>query len=79
MPAGLWISSTSAPKARMVRIFSGAKASEETIRSGWPLTAQTKASEEPVLPPVYSTTGCPGASRPSRSAPSIIASAMRSL
>ena len=34
MPAGLGISSTSAPNARMVRIFSTANASEETIRSG---------------------------------------------
>ena len=34
MPAGLWISSTSAPNARIVAIFSSAKASEETIRSG---------------------------------------------
>jgi hypothetical protein len=79
IPPGLWISSTSAPKARIVRIFSAANASEDTIFSGWPLTAQTNASEEPVLPPVYSTTGCPGASRPSRSASSIMASAIRSL
>jgi hypothetical protein len=43
------------------------------------LTAQTKASEEPVLPPVNSTTLIPGRSAPRRSAPSIIARAMRSL
>jgi hypothetical protein len=43
------------------------------------LRAQTKASELPVLPPVYSTTVCPGVRRPDRSAPSIIASAIRSL
>ncbi len=43
------------------------------------MSEQTSASDDPVLPPVYSTTVCPGASRPSRSAPSIIASAIRSL
>src|SRR6185436_14687806 len=37
------------------------------------------ASEEPVLPPVNSTTRMPGRSRPRASAPSIIASAIRSL
>ena len=79
MPAGLCSSSTSAPNARMVRIFSAANASDDTIRSGYPLTAHTNASDEPVLPPVYSTTSWPGLSRPSASAPSIIASAMRSL
>ena len=79
MPSGLAISSTSAPNACIVRIFSTANASEDTIRSGYPLIAHTNASDEPVLPPVYSTTGCPGASRPSRSAASIIASAIRSL
>jgi hypothetical protein len=79
MPSGLGSSSTSAPKACIVRSFSTAKASDDTIRSGCPFTAQTNASDEPVLPPVYSTTGCPGSGRPSRSAPSIIASAIRSL
>jgi hypothetical protein len=34
MPSGLGISSTSAPNARIVRIFSTANASEDTIRSG---------------------------------------------
>jgi hypothetical protein len=34
IPCGLWISSTSAPNARIVRIFSVAKASDDTIRSG---------------------------------------------
>jgi hypothetical protein len=43
------------------------------------LIAHTNASDDPVLPPVYSTTGCPGSSLPSRSAASIIASAIRSL
>jgi hypothetical protein len=46
--------------------------------AGYPLARQTNASAGPVLPPVYSTTVVPGSSRPSRSAPSIIASAMRS-
>ena len=34
MPSGLGISSTSAPNARIVRIFSAANASEDTIRNG---------------------------------------------
>ena len=34
MPAGLGISSTSAPNARIVAIFSSANASEDTIRNG---------------------------------------------
>jgi hypothetical protein len=34
MPPGLGISSTSAPNARIVRIFSSANASEDTIRNG---------------------------------------------
>src|SRR5206468_9068565 len=37
------------------------------------------ASDDPVLPPVNSTTRMPGRSAPRASAPSIIASAMRSL
>ena len=36
--------------------FSRAKASEVTMCSGYPFTAQTSARETPVLPPVYSTT-----------------------
>src|SRR5215467_16210556 len=79
MPSGLGISSTSAPNACIVRIFSSANASEDTIRNGYPLTAQTNASDEPVLPPVYSTTSWPGRRRPSASAASIIARAIRSL
>src|SRR5215471_2189867 len=79
IPSGLCTSSTSAPNARIVRIFSTANASEDTIRSGYPFTAQTNASDEPVLPPVYSTTSWPGRRRPSASAASIIARAIRSL
>ncbi len=71
--------SKSAPNALIVRNFSGAKASELTMRSGYPFTAQTKANELPVEPAVYSTTVWPGRSAPLRSAPSIIASAIRSL
>jgi len=37
------------------------------------------ANEEPVLPPVYSTTRMPGRNAPRRSAPSIMESAIRSL
>src|SRR5262245_6236829 len=44
----------------------------------YPLAVQTSASDAPVLPPVYSTTVSPGTSRPSRSARSITARAMRS-
>ena len=60
MPCGLAISSTSAPNARIVRIFSAAKASELTIRRRYPFTEHTNASELPVLPPVYSTMVSPG-------------------
>ena len=63
----------------MVWSFSRAKASDDTILSGYPLTAHTNASDEPVLPPVYSTTVMPGRKSPRASASSIIASAMRSL
>src|SRR5882762_7719927 len=41
-------------------------------------TAHTKASDTPVLPPVYSTTEPPGRRRPFASAASTMASAMRS-
>jgi len=75
----LAISSTPAPNARILRIFSTAKASELTIRRRYPFTEHTNASELPVLPPVYSTTVSPGRMSPRASAPSIIASAMRSL
>ena len=46
--------------------------------SRYPFAAQTRASEVPVLPPVYSTTVSPGFSRPSSSALEITASAIRS-
>ena len=48
------------------------------MKSGCPLTAQTRESETPVLPAVYSTTGPPGFRRPSASAAPIMASAIRS-
>src|SRR5437763_136366 len=58
--------------------FSLEKASELTMCSGYRLTAQISDSDTPVLPPVYSTTEPPGLRRPSASAASIMASAMRS-
>nr|WP_260609345.1 hypothetical protein [Streptomyces sp. WAC 01325] len=79
MPPSLGTTVTSAPNARIVRSFSGANASEVTMDSGYSFTAQTKASEDPVLPPVNSTTRCPGSRAPRRSAPSIMARAIRSL
>src|SRR5215472_4376435 len=59
--------------------FSRLNASELTMRIRYPFTAHTRASEVPVLPPVYSTTVSPGFSRPSASARAITASAIRSL
>src|SRR5438067_5264952 len=49
-----------------------------TILARYPFARQTSASAGPVLPPVYSTTVVPGSIEPSRSAPSIIDSAIRS-
>jgi hypothetical protein len=46
---------------------------------GIAFTAQTKANEEPVEPPVYSTTVMPGRKSPRVSASSVIARAIRSL
>src|SRR5260370_18585327 len=45
---------------------------------GYPFTAQIRDSDTPVLPAVYSTTAPPALRRPSASAASIMASAMRS-
>ena len=59
-------------------ILSSVCESEITIRQRYPLTEQIRASAGPVLPPLYSTTVVSGPMRPSRSAPSIIASAIRS-
>ena len=59
--------------------FSLANASEETTLKRYPLTAHTKARDEPVLPPVYSTTVMPGLRSPLFSASSIMARAIRSL
>ncbi len=63
----------------MVSSFSLAKASDDSGWNSYPLIAHTMASDEPVLPPVYSTTRIPLRSVPRFSAPAIIASAMRSL
>ena len=57
IPSGLEMISTMAPNASIVRRFSSAKASDVTMYRGCPVTAHTNASELPVLPPVYSTTG----------------------
>jgi hypothetical protein len=67
-----------APRIAMWSRFSGAKASDVTMWSGWFFTVQTRESDTPVLPPVYSTTAPFGGSRPSASAASIMASAIRS-
>jgi hypothetical protein len=70
--------SISAPRARISWNRSSVKQSAITISAQYPFARQTSASAGPVLPPVYSTTVSPGEIRPSRSAPSIIASAIRS-
>jgi len=59
-------------------IRSSVKQSAITISARYSFARQTRASAGPVLPPVYSTTVSPGEIKPSRSAPSIIASAIRS-
>src|SRR5947209_9270148 len=59
-PPSLGTMRNSAPKASIVSSFSRAKASEESTTNAYFLAAQTMASEEPVLPPVYSTTRMPG-------------------
>src|SRR5256714_7015600 len=77
-PSTASIPSRSAPSARISWNRSSVKQSEMTMRSRYPLARQTSASAGPVLPPVYSTTVVPGAMSASRSAPSIIESAIRS-
>src|SRR3954452_13827421 len=72
------ITSSSAPSERISRKRSSVKQSAITISARYPFARHTSASAGPVLPPVYSTTVSPAESSPSRSAPSIIASAMRS-
>lgn len=79
LPPTLGTISSSAPKSCIMRSFSAAIASEDTMRRRYPFTAQTNASAMPVLPPVHSTTVMPGRRSPRRSAFSIIARAMRSL
>src|SRR5438477_26560 len=78
-PPSLGTSVTSAPSALIWSSFSLLNASELTMRSRYPLAAQTRASEVPVLPPVYSTMVSPRFSRPSCSARAITVRAMRSL
>jgi hypothetical protein len=78
-PPSLGKITSSPPNAAIVRNFSTANASDVTIRNGYPFCAQTNASDDPVLPPLYSTTAIPGRNSPRRSAPSIIPRAIRSL
>src|SRR5262245_42636736 len=77
-PCSLGTISRRAPRIRIWSSFSRANASDVTICSGYPLTAQINDNETPVLPPVYSTTDPPAARRPSASAASIMARAIRS-
>ena len=77
-PATDGMTSISAPSARVSWKRSSVKQSAITIRARYPFALQTSASAGPVLPPVYSTIVSPSEIRPSRSAPSIIASAIRS-
>src|SRR6266480_3739513 len=72
------IRSTSAPSALISWMRSSVKQSAITISARYPFARHTRASAGPVLPPVYSTTVSPGETRPSRSAPLIIARAIRS-
>ncbi len=62
----------------MCAALSGANASAVTIFSAYRFTAQTRANETPVEPPVYSMTVPCALSAPAFSAPSTMASAMRS-
>lgn len=78
-PLGLWTISTFALEADIVFNFSPAKAFDETTMKRYPLIAQTKASEDPVLPPVASTTVMPGLNLLRRSASSMTDLAMQSL
>ena len=77
-PPSLGMIVSSAPNAAIWVSLSSLKASEVTMCSRYPFAAQTRASEAPVLPPVYSTTAWPGGSLPSSSARPIIACAIRS-
>ena len=78
IPPAPEVSTTSAPKAVTNRRRSMLIVSGITIIALYPFTAATKASPTPVLPLVASTRVAPGASFPSRSAASTIASAARS-
>src|SRR6266576_4845035 len=72
------MTSSSAPSARISWKRSSVKQSAMTMSALYPFARQTSASAGPVLPPVYSTTVSPGEIRPSPSALSIIARAIRS-
>jgi hypothetical protein len=77
-PATEGTTSTVAPRARINAKRSSVKQSAMTMVHRYPFAAHTNANAGPVDPPVYSTTVAPGSSNPSRSAPSIIANAIRS-
>ena len=77
LPSTLGMIVKSAPSAAIVASFSAATRSDVTTLRWWPLAAHTYASDEPVLPAVYSSTVMPGRRSPRRSASSIMANAMR--
>src|SRR5204862_270067 len=77
-PSSDGIRSTSAPNACINCVRSSVKQSAITISARYPFARQTSARAGPVEPPVYSTTVSPDEISPSRSAPSIIESAIRS-
>jgi hypothetical protein len=67
------------PSVRAARRAAAQASAVDTAVTSSMSSGAEKASELPVLPPVYSTTGWPARSRPARSAPSIMARAIRSL
>ena len=79
MPAGLDTSSSSAPNARIVVSFSGAKASEDTMLQRVPLDRADEGERRARAAARVLDHRLARLSRPSRSAPSIMASAIRSL
>ncbi len=77
-PWSLATSVICAPNARIVSRFSWLNASENTTCSRYPSTAQTSASDIPVVPAVYSTTVPPGGSLPSAAAARMTSAAILS-